>query len=214
METQQESAKDTSWLKGTVRLGHLNVCSLTLNNDLLQKGIVENIKVDILSICETHLKENNKIAVDVYTWKGNNRNKIHRNAPKASGGVGLVIKQWILEEFKYETIDMYYEGILCAKFTSTNTNYSFLLLSCELPFENSVWGRDSQGFFAQILSNILKVQYSYDAIFVCGDFNSRIGNLSDFTEFDDAPTHFSLDGSTNQHGKAFLEFLNESKMCV
>ncbi|CAG2253308.1 unnamed protein product [Mytilus edulis] len=108
---------------------------------------------------------------------------------------------------------MCYEGILCAKFTSTNTDYSFLVLSCYLPPENSVWGRDSQGFFAQILSNIY-VHYTCDAIFVCGDFNSRIGNFNDFTEFDDVPTRFSLDGNTNQHGKTFLEFLNESKMCV
>ncbi|CAC5399192.1 unnamed protein product [Mytilus coruscus] len=102
METQQESAEDTSRLKEIIRLGHLNVCGWTLNNYLLRKAIVANINVDILSICETHLKESDKIAVDGNTWKGHNRNEIHRNAPKASGGVGLLIKQWILEEYKYE----------------------------------------------------------------------------------------------------------------
>ena len=65
--------------------------------------------------------------MDGYVWRGYNRSYIHRNAPKASGGVGLLIKQWIFEEFDYETLDMSFKGILCSKFTSKHSDYNFLV---------------------------------------------------------------------------------------
>ncbi|CAC5405576.1 unnamed protein product [Mytilus coruscus] len=136
-----------------------------------------------------------------------------RNAPKASGGVGLLIKNWIFKEYEYETIDITRDGVICGKFQSKSTDFNFIVFSCYLPPKNSVWGRDSQGYFAHILSDIYE-QCDTDAIFLCGDFNSRIGSLKDYSDFDELPLRLSLDKTVNQHGNTFLEFLNESKMCV
>ena len=153
------------------------------------------------------------VQMDGYVWRGYNRSYIHRNAPKASGGVGLLIKQWIFEEFDYETLDMSFEGILCSKFTSKHSDYNFLVFSCYLPPEISVWGRDSESFFAHILGDIYS-NSDCDAIYLCGDLNARIGSLEDISEFDIVPKRSVLDNSVNQHGHSFIEFLNEAKFCT
>ena len=127
----------------------------------------------------------------------------------------MLIKHSVFDEYSIDSIDKSYDGILAIKFISKHTEYSFVLISGYLPPENSVWGRDSQGFFAHALSLV----YSYsecDAVFLCGDLNSRIGSLDDTSDFDDIniPQRTAIDTTTNQHGNSFIEFLNEAKMCV
>ena len=78
-----------------------------------------------------------------------------------------------------------------------------------------MWGRDSQEFFSHALS-LVYIYNECDAVFLCGDLNSRIGSLDDTSDFDDIniPYRKIIDKTTNQHGNAFIEFLNEAKMCV
>ena len=92
--------------------------------------IVENIDTDIFSICETHLRNDDKIEVDGYQWIGLNRKVIHRNAPKGSGGVGLLIKTGILVDYRFEIVDAEYDGILCIKFISKTTDFTFIVFLC------------------------------------------------------------------------------------
>lgn len=47
---------------------------------------------DILSIGETHLHVRNVIDINGYRWFGINRVAIHVNAPKPSGGVGILVR--------------------------------------------------------------------------------------------------------------------------
>ncbi|CAG2254513.1 unnamed protein product [Mytilus edulis] len=94
---------------------HLNICGWTQNNKELRTAILKEVNADIFSICETHLKEIDEIEVDGYTWKGFNRQYIHRNASYQSGEK-LLIKNWIFEEYKYETIGVTRNGIICGKF--------------------------------------------------------------------------------------------------
>ncbi|XP_060587764.1 uncharacterized protein LOC132743245 [Ruditapes philippinarum] len=89
-----------------------------------------------------------------------------------------------------------------------------LLFSCYLPTENSTRGRDSQGFFSHLLAQIY-VNSESDTIIVAADFNSRIGSLSDIlSELDCIPQRTVLDKTINQHGHAFIEFLNDARFCV
>ena len=54
-----------------------------------------------------------------------------------------------------------------------------------------------------------------NGVFLVGDFNSRIGNLSDIlSEVDDIPKPKPIDNSMNQHGHDFIDFLNETKLCI
>ena len=69
-----------------------------------------------------------------------------------------------------------------------------------------------QIYFAQILTN-LYINNDCDAFIVCGHFNARIRSLKDFSELDTVLNRSVIDKATNQHGQAFIEFLNELKMC-
>ena len=51
-------------------------------------------------------------------------------------------------------------------------------------------------------------------MYIAGDFNSRIGTLSDvLDQCDVIPIRISLDKSVNKHGHDFIEFLNDAKLC-
>jgi hypothetical protein len=85
---------------------------------------------------------------------GHNRQDIHVNAPKPSGGVGLLVKSWLYEEWEISVIEKSLDGILGVKFVHKNTYYDFKVFSCYLPPENSTRGRDDQKFYAHLLSQI------------------------------------------------------------
>ena len=193
----------------------MNVCGWTQSNERLRIAIINEINADIFSLNETHLSENNVINVPGYTWKGFNRLLIHRDAPKASGGVGFLIKDSLLQEYSCDIVDKTRDGILCIKLVSKSTDYSVLFITCYLPPENSVWGRDSQEFLSHVLSSVY-INNDCDAVFVCGDFNARIGDIDELSEFDDIDIvkRHVIDNTVNQHGHSFIEFLNEAKMCI
>lgn len=139
------------------------------------------IDADITSICETHLPGNSVIEIDNYNWIGFNRPEIHRNAPKASGGVGLLIKAWVCDIYDISVEDKSYDGILAVKFTHKDTERDFVVFSCYLPPENSTRGRDSSSLFTHLLSQVY-LHSDSDSLYIMADFNARIGSLSDIIE--------------------------------
>lgn len=49
---------------------------------------------------------------------------------------------------------------------------------------------------------------------MCGDVNSRIADLRDYTVVEDIPLRVALDTVVNKHGETCIEFLKDSKCCV
>jgi hypothetical protein len=141
-------------------------------------------------------------------WVGFNRQQIHVNAPKASGGVGILVKNWL--------IDLFSISVLGIKFTKHNSDFEFVVFACYLPPENSNRGRDAQGFFAHLLSQIyLHNENNGTCIFVLGDVNCRIGNLQEvLNDVDENTDRTSIGSTINQHGHEFIEFLNEANFCI
>ena len=108
-----------------------------------------------------------------------------------------------------EIVDKQFDGVLVLKLVHNDTETEFLIFSCYLPPEHSTRGRDAQSFFVHLLSLI----YMYgdcDYMYIAGDFNSRIGTLSDVLDQCDV---IPLDKSVNQHGYDFIEFVNDAKLC-
>jgi len=57
-------------------------------------------RLDIIEITETHLRRSENIELDGYTWFGNNQTHIYMKALKESGGVWVLIRNFVnLEEF-------------------------------------------------------------------------------------------------------------------
>ena len=172
------------------------------------------MQCDIVSVCETHLADQNNIHIDGYKWFGFNRPDIHRKAPKPSGGVGIFVKRNMSEQYNVSVIDKSYDGILGLKFEHMDNDSNFIVYACYLPPENSTRGRDAQSFYSHLLAQIY-INNDCDSIYVAADFNSRIGSISDImTDIDEISNRISVDKTVNQHGHEFIDFLNEAKFCV
>jgi hypothetical protein len=98
------------------------VCGWTTDNNELRINLVNGLNSDIISLCETHLGGNDVLLVPGYTWIGHNRQDIHVNAPKPSGGVGLLVKSWLYEEYEISVIEILTVSHLGTSWTNQSTN--------------------------------------------------------------------------------------------
>ena len=61
----------------------------TESNNQLRSKLIEHIDSEIICINETHLKNEQTITLEGYRFYAHNRQHIHINAPKGSGGRAL-----------------------------------------------------------------------------------------------------------------------------
>ena len=122
-----------------------------------------------------------------------------------------MIKNDILTEYSMRFIDKSYDGIMALEFIHKHTNFTFVVCACYLPPDNSVWGQNATLFFSNIIS-LLYACDDADAVYLCGDFNARVGNGKDIIEgLDDLdlPDRKVLNATKNSHGDALLEFMRD-----
>ena len=94
------------------------------------------------------------------------------------------------------------------------TEFTFIIIACYLSPENSIWGRNSDQFFAHLVSEVYTYSYA-DSVYLCGDFNARIGNKSDHIDnIDDIPPRRNIDDVINAHGHSLLDFVLDTKLCI
>ena len=197
-----------------LKICQLNVAGWTANNKVLREGIITSSHSDIFCVCETHLNNNDDLLVKGYKWYGHCRLSKHKKAPKTFGGVGIFVKNELLDEFCISILDKTYEGIIALQFVHLISNVTIIVVSAYLPPENSPWGRSATDFFDHLLF-LVYTNIEADYIFLCGDLNSRIGSLSDIIcDIDHIPLRCVIDEVKNQHGSCFIDFLLESKMCL
>ena len=153
--------------------------------------------------------------VENYVFYGYNRQGRHRLAPKTHGGVGILVRQDVLNDYDCEVHSRSVDGVLAIKLHHKKSDYSLVIFAVYLPPENSPWGRCSEDIFAH-LSNELYQLEDVDDVIICGDFNARIGELSDIDPDIDSlvPRRRRIDTQVNSHGHAFIDFLIENKMCI
>ena len=192
-----------------------NIQSWTNNNCVLRKKVLQNIDPHFICLTETHLKGEETISMNGYTWFSNNRTVLHTRAKTGSGGCGIFVKDSIFADFTCEIVDKSKEGILCLKLVNKFSSFSFILYCCYLPPESSPRGRDAVDFYAHILSEL----YFYeecDMVLICGDLNSRIGTTQDYIADIDVNIgdRVILDKTKNKHGDCLIEFLKDAKCCV
>ena len=73
------------------------------------------------------------------------------------------------------------EDILWLKIKSVVSNESVYLCICYLSPENSSRQVDAEQFYAELMKQVYQYQ-NYGKTIACGDFNSRIGDESDYIE--------------------------------
>ncbi|CAG2228238.1 unnamed protein product [Mytilus edulis] len=67
------------------------------------------LNLDIVGVCETHLKYDDVLHVNSYNWIGQNRKHLHKKAKTGSGGVGLFVKKSYYEMFDIGVLDTSFE---------------------------------------------------------------------------------------------------------
>lgn len=186
----------------------------TESNNQLRSKLIEHIESNIICFNETHLKNDQTISIEGYHFHSYNRQHIHINAPKGSGGVGIFVRNHPFDIFEITIGDKSYDGILGILLKSKHTDYEIVVYSVHLPPENSPWGRNATDFFSYLLVQVYLLS-DKDAIIVCEDLNSRIGETSDIIlDIVGILRRCVIDKSINQHGHSFIDFLVDSKMCI
>ena len=104
--------------------------------------------------------------------------------------------------------------ILWLKFSSSQDSENIVLCVCYLPPSESTRVNDSELFYATLLEHV----YSYQneaRIIMCGDFNSRVGEATEFIEgVDDVTPRNVMDYTSNVNGDLLIEFLVDCGMCL
>ncbi len=83
-----------------------------------------------------------------------------------------------------------------------------------MPPEQSTWGRDTVSFYEHIFSLLYEFP-DVDTTYICGDFNSSIGNKQDvISEIDNVCERKAIDLGVNKHETVLKEFLLDGKHCT
>ena len=106
-----------------------------------------------------------------------------------------------------------YEGILGLRLAHREHGRITHLYSAYLPPENSKYGRESNSFFYELLMELYKYD-DVDEFVLVGDLNARIGEDTETCYMDKIPPRVPIEKFKNNHGKAFIEFLTDSKCCI
>ena len=164
---------------------------------------------------KTHLDNDMSINCDGHSCYSHNRKGEHKNAPKASGGIAILIKDMLFDKYKIEVIDKEMDGLTRIQLTDIITEFMLVLYTCYLPPANSTWGYDLDVFFAHLLSS-LHLHCDADSVHFCGDFNGRVGKAVDIVSGldEDIPSRIYLDDVERSHGGVLLEFIKDGKLAI
>lgn len=123
------------------------------------------------------------------------------------------MKNELLLDFNVSVLQESYEGILWLKLVHRRKCFTLLPCVCYLPPENSSRRIDVNAFFDSLLSDFFVFQ-NIGKPFICGDFNSRCGDLEDTIAGIDDITHRKvIDYKTNYYGERLIAFLINTNMC-
>ena len=200
--------------ENSLNIASWNVNGWANNNCELRECIIQKSDIDVLCVCETHLIGGNVINVEKYKWYGNNRVNQNIRSPKGSGGVGILVRKSIFENYNVSVCENNWDGIFGLTFKSNYNNINIGIFVCYLPPQNSIWGKESEALFAHLINMLYNTSY-LDCIVICGDFNARIGNLQDFVSgIDNLPNRNVIDQIKAGHGESFIEFVKDAKLCI
>ncbi len=191
-----------------------NINGWTENNKLVRSKVIKGENPDICTLLETHLKGADEIKIESYETYSFNRKLSNKRAKRIFGGLCVLVKLTLFNYFSVQIFDKEYDGILALKFKHKYTDYTFVLIAGYLPPDRSPYGRDALGFYNHV-SNLIYQTSDCDTVYFTGDLNSRVGVEKDYTTgLDNICQRTVLDNGKNEHGKALLDFLNDTKMCI
>ena len=111
------------------------------NLDMRTK-VFQMFQPDVVWVAETWLRDGDAAAMVGYSWFGHNRQALNRKAVRGSGGVGVFVRNALLNDWAVEEVDTEVEDILWLKLECSKTNSIVMLAVCYLPPMSSSRGVD------------------------------------------------------------------------
>ena len=109
------------------------------------------------------------INIENYMWFGHNREKLHKNTKRGSGGFGFFVRKELNNYYDIESTDKTIEGILwvCVKTKDIQSavHVCFYAYVCYLPPQESSRMVDQANFLDTLLGQIH--MYGRNALFLC-----------------------------------------------
>ncbi|ESO89846.1 hypothetical protein LOTGIDRAFT_164534 [Lottia gigantea] len=180
----------------------------------VKESVINEGNFDVLFLCETFLRFNEKIAVNGYKWLGRNRDITHKKAKRGSGHVGFLIRNNIYDEYHVSILDESLEDILWIKLAHKSSDTYVCLCVCYLPPNGSSYMTDAEQFYNNLLNQVYSFQ-NEGLVCISGDFNSRVGDQSDYIlGVDNLPPRAVIDYTENSYGTLFTDFLCDTNLCM
>ena len=98
--------------------------------------VIDFYRPDVEVLVETWLEGEEEIVVEGYRWFGRNRRRLHSQAVRGSGGVGLLGCEEVLKRCEVDVLDTDVEDILWVKLSPDNGE-ALALAACYIPPESS-----------------------------------------------------------------------------
>ena len=136
--------------------------------------VISNSHASAFMLNETWLRYEDKLDIPGYTFIGNNRKKLHKNACVGSGGVAILINDDMLNQFTIDWVDSNYESMLAVKLKDKISEYVIVLICAYIPPESSRYGWEADVLYEHLTQLIYQYE-ECDSMLIFGDFNSRVG---------------------------------------
>ena len=118
------------------------------DNSNFRKRVLDYSQCDVLALTETFLKGGEKLNIAGYEFFGHNRINLHRNAKRGSAGIGILVKNAILQSYNVHILDIEFEGIMWIKFQpKIHDSDTIIVAVCYLPPNESSRAIDAEFYF-------------------------------------------------------------------
>ena len=128
------------------------------------------------------MKGDEEIELPGYKFFSHNRQDLHIRARSGLGGVGVFVKNSILQTHAVSILDKSLDGILWVRLDNKQDRSDRLnICVCYLPPHGSSRHVDAAEFFEELHAQIVSYQNQGEFLLM-GDYNSRVGDRQEFIE--------------------------------
>ena len=181
--------------------------------------VAEYYQADIIIITESWLKGKDVAELTGYVWWGRNRASVDHRAMRGSGGVGIFIKEELVDLLEIGVLDDSMEDILWVDIRSrVDDEWEGLVLGiCYVPPEQSSRQENVEEVFEKIGDQILKYG-DLGRLILCGDFNARCGEVQEYAVKEYGISVLGereiIDRKKNLSGEMLLNLMGDHDLCM
>ena len=185
--------------------------SQSVNNLDMRAMVFGMVQLDVDGVAEAWLKDGDVAALDGYSWFGHNRQALSGKAVRGLGGVGVFVRNALLNDWAVEVVDAEVEDILWLKLECSKVSSIIVLAVCYLPSMSSSRGLDVYERLSQLEEQVENFA-GLGTVVICGDFNSRCGCLKDVDG--DIVLRNVIDEVKTEQGEVLVTFLRSFGLCL